>query len=54
MCLKKTLEVIKAFDNEDFKTALNRVEELSKKYYLLGYIRYEAKDILHKLCKRNS
>lgn len=52
MCLKKPLEVIKAFDNKDFKTALNRVEELSKNYYLLGYIRYEAKDIfLNKIVK---
>lgn len=52
ICFKKPLEIIKAFDNEDFKTALNRVEELSKNYYLLGYIRYEAKDIfLNKIVK---
>lgn len=39
------IETITAFDDTTFKTAVERVEELSKTYFLLGYIRYEAKDI---------
>lgn len=39
------IEKLSAFNKIDFKKALNRIQALSKKYYLLGYIRYEAKEI---------
>lgn len=44
-CFKNPEYIIVAFDSFSFKDALTTVEELSKSYYLLGYIRYEAKDI---------
>lgn len=34
--------VIEAFDNNTFIDALKRIDKLKNKYYLLGYIRYEA------------
>lgn len=39
------IEIITAFDKKTFKLAVERIEKLSKNYYLLGYIRYEAKEI---------
>lgn len=45
MCFKNPEYTILSFDSESFKDALATVEELSRKYYLLGYIRYEAKDV---------
>lgn len=39
------IKVIEAFDNESFVEAFSQIENLRKRYYLLGYIRYEAKDI---------
>ena len=45
MCFENPIETVIAFDNGSLKHALNKIETLSKKYYLLGYIRYEAKDV---------
>ena len=45
MCFENPVEVIKVFDSAHLKTALNRIEFLSKKYYCLGYVRYESKDV---------
>lgn len=45
MCFKNPEYTILSFDSASFKDALTTVEELSRKYYLLGYIRYEAKDV---------
>lgn len=39
------VEVIKAFDSNEFLTCFDRIESLREKYFLVGYIRYEAKDI---------
>lgn len=39
------IKVIEAFDNKGFADAFLEIENLRKTYYLLGYIRYEAKDI---------
>lgn len=44
-CFEKPIEIIEVFKNSDFKTAIERLELLSKKYCCLGYIRYEAKDV---------
>ena len=42
---KNPIKIIKAFNNSEFKAAFNEIEKLRKKYFLLGYIRYEAKEI---------
>lgn len=39
------IKIIEAFDNESFIEAFSQIEELRKRDYLFGYIRYEAKDI---------
>lgn len=39
------IKVIEAFDNEGFIEAFSQIEILRKRHYLLGYIRYEAKEI---------
>lgn len=41
------IKIIEAFDEKSFKEALFKLEELKKrrKYYILGYIRYEAKEV---------
>ncbi len=41
------INIISAFDNESFIRAFSQIEDLRKRpsIYLLGYIRYEAKDI---------
>lgn len=42
---KNPKEIIVAFDNESFILAFSKIEELKEKYYLVGYVRYEVKDI---------
>lgn len=42
---KNPIKTIMAFDSDSFKKAFLEIEKLKEKYYLLGYIRYEAKDI---------
>ena len=42
---KKPLKVFKAFNYDEFFDMLGQVEELSKTFYLVGYIRYEAKNL---------
>ena len=42
---KAPIKVIKAFNNSEFISALGLVEVFCKTHYLLGYVRYEAKDI---------
>lgn len=39
------IKIIEAFDNKSFIEAFSQIEDLRKRHYLLGYIRYEAKDI---------
>lgn len=41
------IQIIEAFDNESFIGAFSQIEDLRKcpYHYLLGYIRYEAKDV---------
>ena len=39
------VEVIKAFDSQEFLICFKKIESLREKYFLVGYIRYEAKDI---------
>lgn len=39
------IETIQAFDNESFIEAFKKIEDFRNKYYLLGYIRYEAKEV---------
>lgn len=39
------IKVIEAFDNKSFIEAFSQIEDLRKSHYLLGYIRYEAKEI---------
>lgn len=39
------IKIIKAFDSQEFKNAFDEIEKLRHNYYLLGYIRYEAKNI---------
>lgn len=39
------IETLVAFDNDSFIKAFSRIEELRNSHYLLGYIRYEAKEI---------
>lgn len=41
---KNAIETIGAFSSAEMPGAIARVEELPKKYTLIGYIRYEAKD----------
>ena len=42
---KKPLKVFKAFNYDEFFDMLGQIEELSKTFYLVGYIRYEAKNL---------
>lgn len=39
------IKIIQAFDNESFIEAFQEIEKFKKNNYLLGYIRYEAKEI---------
>jgi len=46
------IKIIKAFDNESFIEAFSEIENYRRTHYLLGYIRYEARDIfLNKIIK---
>lgn len=38
-------KVLKAFDYSGFFSALSEIEDLRNRYYLVGYIRYEAKNL---------
>lgn len=42
---KNPQKIISAFDSESFIFAFQETEKLKNKYYLIGYVRYEAKDI---------
>lgn len=42
---EKPIKIIEAFDNESFIEAFSKIEKLRKRFYLLGYIRYESKDV---------
>lgn len=42
------IEIIQAFDDKSFIEAFSRIEEFRNAHYLLGYIRYEAKDVFLK------
>lgn len=42
---KNPQKIIVAFDNESFISAFRELENLKEDYYLIGYIRYEAKDV---------
>lgn len=44
---KNPIKIIQAFDNESFKEAFSQIEDLRKRpdHYLLGYVRYETKEI---------
>ncbi len=39
------VKIIEAFDNDTFREAFSQIEILKENFYLVGYIRYEAKDI---------
>lgn len=38
------LEIIEAFDGQELQECFQKIEKLREKYYLAGYVRYEAKD----------
>lgn len=42
---ENAVDVIKAFDNESFYLAFKEIEKYRKTHYLVGYVRYEAKEI---------
>ena len=42
---KNPSKIISAFNRDEFISAFKELEILKEKYYLIGYIRYEAKDI---------
>ena len=39
------IKIIKAFNNVEFKKAFEEIEEYRKDFFLLGYVRYDAKEI---------
>lgn len=43
------IDVIKAFDNKGFKQAFEKLENLKKRYYLVGYVRYNAYKIFQNI-----
>ncbi len=43
---EKPVERVVCFCSDDFEDALGRVELLAKSYHVLGYLRYEVKDVL--------
>jgi len=45
MILKNPIKIITAFDNSSFISAFRLIEMFCKTHYLIGYVRYEAKDI---------
>lgn len=42
---KKPVEIISVFDSKSFRGTFEKIEKFSKTHYILGYIRYEAKDV---------
>ena len=42
---KNPVEIISVFDSKSFRGAFEKIEKFSKTHYILGYIRYEAKDV---------
>lgn len=52
---KNPIKIIKAFNNEEFIKAFAEIEKYRKDKYLLGYIRYEAKEIFldNKITSKN-
>lgn len=42
---RNPIKIIEAFDNESFINSFSEIEKLKNDFYLLGYVRYEAKDI---------
>lgn len=42
---KNPQKIISAFDSESFIFAFQEIEKLKNKCYLIGYVRYEAKDV---------
>lgn len=45
-CFKHPVERVVCFCSEDFAAAVVRVEFLAQRYHVLGYLRYEVKDVL--------
>lgn len=41
----KPICVLKAFNNKDFRSVFELLDIYRKDYYILGYVRYEAKDV---------
>lgn len=39
------IKIIEAFDNQSLKEAFDEIERCKRDFYLLGYVRYEAKDV---------
>jgi para-aminobenzoate synthetase/4-amino-4-deoxychorismate lyase len=39
------IKIIEAYNNKEFLCCLSEIEELKNKYYLIGYIRYNAKEV---------
>ncbi len=46
MSFKKPTRILKAFDGKSLKKAFDELEHLTKSAYALGYVRYDAKEIL--------
>lgn len=42
---KKPLKILQAFNETELYEAFEEIEALKSRYYLAGYIRYEAKEI---------
>ncbi len=44
-CFKKPINVLRAFNNEEVVAAFEAIENYKKNHYVVGYVRYEAKEI---------
>lgn len=44
---KSPIGIIKAFSERELFECFQKLDELRKSYYLVGYIRYEAKEVFH-------
>lgn len=44
---KSPIGIIKAFSERELVECFQKLDELRKSYYLVGYIRYEAKEVFH-------
>jgi len=42
---RNPIEIISAFDNDGVKKAFHRIEKIKDDYHIVGYLRYEAKDV---------